>query len=321
MWHASWHICPDAVESDQGNLRIYDPATITVFGGTGFLGSRIVRALADAGRPVRIAARRPVRPSWATDRHLIELVAADVRDEARVANAVAGAAGVVNAVSLYVESGGDTFDAIHVQGAARVGRLAREAGVARVVLVSGIGADAASPSPYVRARALGERRLREACPEAVIVRPSVLFGTGDAFLAALAGISRLPVVPLFGRGDTRLQPVLVDDVAQGMVRLLGGPRSDARLFELGGAQVYRYREIVEMVLEHLGRRRLLLPVPFSVWRGLAALLELLPTPPLTRDQIMLMARDNIVGDGVGTFAELGVRPRSLEACLAWCLTK
>lgn len=299
---------------------MYDPATITVFGGTGFLGSRIVRVLADTGLPVRIAARRPQRPPWATDRHVIGLAVADVRDEAGVAAAVEGAAGVVNAVSLYVEAGGDdTFDAIHVRGAARVGRLAREAGVARVVLISGIGADPTSPSRYVRARALGEQRLREAFPEAIIVRPSVLFGTGDAFLAALARMARLPVVPLFGRGDTRLQPVLVDDVAQGIARLLGGTEASARLFELGGARIYRYREIVALVLTHLGRRRLLLPVPFIVWRSLAALLSVTADPPLTRDQVALMMRDNVVGKGVGTFAELGLRPRSLEACLAQAL--
>jgi uncharacterized protein YbjT (DUF2867 family) len=294
-------------------------ALTTILGGTGFLGNAIVRELASDGAPVRIAARHPVRPDWATDAHAIELATADIRDEASVVLALDGASAVVNAVSLYVESGGDTFEAIHVRGAARVGRAARMAGLERLVLVSGIGIDPASPSSYVRARTAGEQAVREAFPDAIIVRPSVLFGPGDAFLSTLAGVSRLPVIPLFGRGDTRLQPVLVDDVAKGIARLLGGAGGEQRLFEFGGGEVCSYREIVERVLGHFGRRRLLLPVPFPVWRLLAALLKPLPRPPLTRDQVILMEEDNVVSGRVGTFAELGVEPQALGACLGACL--
>jgi uncharacterized protein YbjT (DUF2867 family) len=285
---------------------------ITVFGGTGFLGGAIVRALAEAGTRVRIAARHPARPAWADDRHAIELATADVRDPASVARALEGASAAVNAVSLYVESGDLTFEAIHVQGAAHIARAARQAGLERLVLVSGLGSDLASPSPYVRARARGETATLEAFPDAVIVRPSVLFGPGDAFLSILAGISRLPVIPLFGRGDTRLQPVHVDDVAQGIARLLTGAGGNQRLFEFGGAKVYRYREIVKHVLAQQHRRRPLLPVPFWLWRALAGGLKVLPSPPLTRDQVILMQHDNVVGNGNGTFAALGVTPRALE---------
>lgn len=287
----------------------------TILGGTGFLGNAIARVLASGGAAVRIAARHPARPAWATDADDIELATADIREEASVARALKGASAVVNAVSLYVESGGDTFDAIHVQGAARVGRAARMAGIERLVLVSGIGIDEASPSRYVRARTAGEQAVREAFPEAIIVRPSVLFGPGDAFLSTLAGISRLPVIPLFGRGDTRLQPVLVDDVAKGIARLLDGAGAGQRLFEFGGGEVCSYREIVEQVLGHLGRRRWLLPVPFPVWRFLAVLLRPLPRPPLTSDQVILMERDNVVSGRVGTFSDLGIAPRALGACL------
>jgi uncharacterized protein YbjT (DUF2867 family) len=294
-------------------------ALSAVFGGTGFLGRAVVRELAAAGRPVRIAARHPVRPAWAQDGHAIELVAADIRDEAAIANALDGAANVVNAVSLYVESGADTFEAIHVEAATRLARLARTAGVARLVQLSGIGVDPSSPSRYVRARTHGEAVVREAFPGVLIVRPSVIFGPGDAFVAALAGVSRLPVIPLFGRGATRLQPVHVDDVARAIARLLAGAGGGRDTFELGGAEVLSYREILEAVLRCLGRRRLLLPVPFVLWRVMANVLQVLPRPPLTRDQVILMEQDNVVGEGVGTFADLGLSPAgfvgSLDALL------
>lgn len=294
--------------------------TTTVFGGTGFLGSVIVRQIVTSGRRVRIAARHPALPAWAGDDVGIELATADVRDEDSVARALDGAFAAVNAVSLYTESGGnDTFNAVHVEGAGRVARLAQDAGVRRLVLISGIGADTASPSSYVRARAHGEQSVRAGFPDAIIVRPSVLFGPQDAFLSNLARLSQLPVIPLFGRGDTRLQPVLVDDVARAVAHLTGSPDPPSSLFELGGAQVYTYREIVEQVLAHLGRRRPLIPVPFFLWRMLAALTRPLPQPPLTRDQVLLMQPDNVVGDGVGTFADIGITPHSLEESLPHCL--
>lgn len=286
-----------------------------VFGGTGFLGRHVVRALATSGARVRIVARRPALPAWSTDEHALELAAADIRDETAVARAVQGADGVVNAVSLYVESGADTFEAIHVEAAARLARAARAAGVARLVQLSGIGVDPASDSRYVRARTRGEAAVREAFPGALIVRPSVIFGPGDTFVSALTGVSRLPVIPLFGRGATRLQPVHVDDVARAIARLVEGAGGGRDTFELGGAEVLSYREILVAVLRRLGRRRLLLPVPFAAWRVIAAMLQPLPNPPLTRDQVILMEHDNVVGEGVGTFADLGLSPAAFVASL------
>lgn len=292
---------------------------ITVFGGTGFLGRVIVRQLLASGMTVRIAARHPSAPDLAGTDGQIELQSADIRNKDSVAQALSEATGVVNAVALYVEQGKATFQAIHVEGAERVARQSREAGIRSLVHISGIGADPASPSKYVRARALGEQRVHQALPDAVILRPSVLFGPHDAFLGSLKAVTRLPVVPLFGKGTTRLQPVYVEDVARAVLRALETPEAAGSIFELGGARIYSYREIVERVLAHLGRRRLLLPVPFAVWRLLARLASLLPNPPLTPDQVMIMENDNVAGSGVDTFDDLGIEPHSLEQMLSHCL--
>lgn len=292
---------------------------ITVFGGTGFLGATLVRELVELGRPVRLVARRPAWPAWAEPGDPLEVVAADIRRNDEVAAALDGAGPVVNAVSLYTQTRRLSFEAIHVDGAGRLARLAREAGVARLVQLSGIGANQRSPSPYVRARARGEAAVVEAMPKAIIVRPSVLYGPEDAFLAALARLTRLPAIPLFGRGETRLQPVHVVDAARALAHLTGGEAPRRRLFELGGDDVLRYRDILTLVMSHLHRECPLVPVPFLAWRALARMASMLPDPPLTRDQVVLMQHDNVVGDGVGTFADLGLAPRSLREALPACL--
>ncbi|GAB2788529.1 complex I NDUFA9 subunit family protein [Halomonas shantousis] len=285
---------------------------VTVFGGTGFLGRCIVRRLADAGITVRIAARHSHRVDVPGT---VEFQPTDVRDEAAVAQALQGAEAAVNAVSLYVERRGLSFDDIHVVAAERIARLAAQAGVATLVHISGLGVSTTSSSAYVRARAQGEQRVRAAFAQAVVLRPSVIFGPDDAFLSALEGMTRLPVIPLFGDGRVRLQPVHVDDVAAAVGRVVEWPAAAGRVFELGGAQAYRYRDILQAVLKSHDRQRPLLPVPFAVWHRLAALGSLLPNPPLTRDQVTLMESDNVVGQGADTFQTLGITPRSLEAAL------
>jgi uncharacterized protein YbjT (DUF2867 family) len=292
-----------------------------VLGGTGFLGRAVARRLLDAGWAVCCVARHAEQAAklFPADSRP-ELRAADIGDEAELRAVLQDADGVVNVVSLYVERGSATFEAIHVRGAERLARLAREAGVSSLVHISGIGADETSPSAYVRARARGERRVREVNPDAVILRPSVLFGPGDAFLRSLEMITRhLPVIPLFGDGSTRLQPVYVEDMASAIAQALERPEARGRIFELGGARVHTYREIVAMVLRHLGRRRLLMPVPFALWHGLAATASLLPGAPLTRDQVWLLQADNVVTAGAPGFSDLGIEPHALEALLAECL--
>ncbi|WP_018866190.1 MULTISPECIES: complex I NDUFA9 subunit family protein [unclassified Thioalkalivibrio] len=295
------------------------PKRITVFGGTGFLGRATVHELLDAGHTVRIASRRLVLPDSLQNHPRVEHCRADIRDDADVARAVEDARGVINAVSLYVEQRNLRFTTIHVEGAARLARAARNAGLERVVQISGIGADSRSPSSYIRARAQGEAAVLHEFPNAVIVRPSVLFGPGDAFLRNLAGLAPLPVIPLFGRGTTRLQPVHVSDIARALARLCADEPPTHPIYELGGPDILTYRQIVALVLTHLSRKRPMLPIPFTVWHALAALGSLLPNPPLTRDQLYLMQQDNIANPTLGTFADLGITPHSLEQSLPDCL--
>jgi len=290
--------------------------TVCVFGGTGFLGRRLVRRLAAEGAALRIAVRSPDRAQSvlrAADLQRVTVLRADVRDRASVAAAVAGADAVVNAVSAYVEKGGVTFESVHVHGAKTLAQEAAAAGVARLVLVSGIGADPQSPSPYIRARGRGELVVRQAFPGATIVRPSAMFGPGDALFGTLADLVRmLPVVPIIGGGRTRLQPVYVEDVAQAIVRLLADPETASRTYELAGPGVYTLRELVGFVLRIMNKHRLLVPVPFTVAEIQARLFEFLPSPPLTTGQVDLLRLDNLASGALPGFRELDIQPKALE---------
>lgn len=288
---------------------------VTVFGGTGFLGRHITARLVEDGTKVRVAVRHPEAASTAGP-NAIEAVRADVRDDDSVAAAVEGADSVVNAVGLYLERASETFTAVHVNGAQRVAQQAAQAGVRALVHISGIGADSGSESRYVRARAAGEAAVRAAFAQATILRPSVLFGPGDSFFNSLAGIARvMPVFPLFGHGDTRLQPVYVADVAKAAAKALSHSAAGGQIYELGGPRSYTYRALIELLLEQIGVKRILMPLPFVAWEAQASLFRLLPKPPVTRDQITLMKKDNVVGPGVPGFAELGIEPAAVETVL------
>lgn len=289
---------------------------VTVFGGTGFLGRRIVAQLAAAGATVRAASRHGGIP--AVDdaaRERTAAVAADVTDPGSVAAALDGADAAVNCVSLYVESRTATFHDIHVAGAATVAAAAAARGL-RLLHLSGLGADPRATSPYVRARGLGEDAVRAAHARTTILRPSVMFGPDDAFLNALDRICALtPIVPLFGDGGTRLQPVHVADVAAAAARAIEMPDAAGRVFELGGPRILTYRQLVEQVLRWKRRRRLLLPLPFAAWDLLAAAGRWLPAPPITDGQVALMKRDSVVSEALPGFAELGLTPRPLETVI------
>lgn len=289
---------------------------IVVFGGTGFLGRRIVRHLLDHGFLVRVASRHPERAAWIFGAGSAEAVNADVNDDRSVEAALDGAGAAVNAVSLYVEQGGRTFQSVHVEAARRVATLALAAGVRRLVHISGIGANAHAASRYIRSRGEGEEAVRAAFPAAVIVRPSVMFGEDDALIAGLVVLlRRAPIFPMFGSGATRLQPVHVEDVAEAVARILGAP-APFSVYELGGPRVLSYRELLETISTCVGRRPLLVPMPFALWRQLATAAEMLLRPPLTRNQVELMQRDNVVAFGSPGFETLGIVPQGIETVLA-----
>jgi uncharacterized protein YbjT (DUF2867 family) len=290
--------------------------TVSVFGGTGFLGRRLVRRLAAEGATLRIAVRSPDRARSvlrAADLDRVTVFRADVRDQASVAAAVAGVDAVVNAVSAYIEKPGVTFESVHERGARTVAEGAVSAGVARLVLVSGIGADPESGSRYIRARGRGELLVRQAFPSATIVRPSAMFGPGDALFGTLADIVRLlPVVPLIGGGRTRLQPVYVDDVAEAIVRMLADRGTAGQTYELAGPGVYTLRELISFALRLIDKRRLLVPMPFAVAEIQARLFEFLPSPPLTTSQVDLLRVDNLASGALPGFRELNIRPKTIE---------
>jgi uncharacterized protein YbjT (DUF2867 family) len=290
--------------------------TVVVFGGGGFLGRRLVDRLTAAGMSVRVAVRHPDPARIelrALGSDLITFVSADVRDRTSVAAAIAGADAVVNTVSAYVEKGGVTFEAVHVQGAETVAREALAAGVARLVHISGIGADPDSGSPYIRARAGGEVVVRQAFAKATIARPGAMFGPGDALFATLAEIARLlPILPLIGGGNTRLQPVYVGDVADAIASMLTDPGTVGQTYELAGPGVYTLRELVSLTLRLLGQRRLFIPVPFAVAEIQARLFELLPNPPLTTSQVDLLKADNVASGSLPGLQELRIQPKTVE---------
>ena len=293
--------------------------TVAVFGGTGFLGRRVVRHLRRCGLSVRSASRHPDwgNELFALDDPHLQSVEADIHDEQSVARVLAGAYGAVNAISLYVEHGTETFHSLHVECAQRLATQARQAGVERLVHVSGIGADVASPSRYVRKRGEGELAVRAAFADALLIRPAVMFGPDDLFLTTIITLlERLPIYPMFGRGLTRLQPAYVDDVAEAITRALQRTEKYPITFECGGPRVYSYEELLKAVAHEAGLKPKLIPIPFAAWHVLAWFAEMLPNPPITRNQVELMQVDNVASPEMPGFGELGISPLSIEDILS-----
>lgn len=297
---------------------------VTIFGGSGFVGRYIARRMAKQGWRVRVAVRRPneahfVKPYGAVGQ--VEPIFTNIRDDASVAAVLAGSDAVVNCVGILGEDRRQKFDTVQAEGAARVARLAAAAGVSRMVHISAIGADADSDSDYARTKALGEAGVLEHMPNAMILRPSIIFGTEDQFFNRFAGMARMaPVLPLVG-ADTQFQPVFVDDVAAAAVAGVTGDA--AGVYELGGPDVETMRALMQRMLGVISRRALLINLPFFVGSIMGSVLDFAQTVTLglftntmiTRDQVRLLRVDNVVGEGAKGFGDLGIEPTDMEAVL------
>jgi NADH dehydrogenase len=293
---------------------------VTVFGGSGFLGRHVVRALAYRGYRIRVAVRRPglagyLQPMGRVGQ--IHAVQANLRYPDSVAAALRDADVAVNLVGLLFERGRQRFDALMTEGAETVAKAASAIG-APLVHVSAIGADPDSHSHYARAKGEGEQKVRAAQNAAIIVQPSIVFGPEDDFFNRFGAMSRLsPALPLIGGGHTRLQPVFAGDVAEGVAKAVDGDLKPGTTYEFGGPDVHTFKELMEFVLATVGRRRLLLPIPFGLMKAQAAVLQFLPKPPITPDQVELLRHDNVVSDAAKrdgrTLEGLGIVPESIEA--------
>ena len=293
---------------------------VTVFGGSGFLGRHVVRALANRQYRIRVAVRRPelcgyLRPMGRVGQ--IHAVQANVRYPQSIAAAVRDADIVVNLVGILFERGRQRFDAVQTNGAEAVA-LAAKAVDARLVHVSAIGADENSLSDYARSKAEGERRVLAAEPAATVMRPSIIFGPEDDFFNRFAALACLsPLLPLPGGGHTRFQPAFAGDVAEAIAMGVDGSTKPGTIYELGGPDVRTFKDVMEFILATIERRRLLVPVPFALMKLQAAFLQFLPKPPLTPDQVELLKRDNVVSDDARrdsrTLEELGIVPESMAA--------
>jgi NADH dehydrogenase len=296
---------------------------VTIFGGSGFVGRQVVRALARRGWRIRAAVRRPdlagaLQPCGNPGQ--IVAVQANIRREYAwsVERAVEGADAVVNLVGLIDASGKQTFDEVMIDGARLIAEKAKATGLDRIVQVSAIGADADGTSAYARAKAAGEAAVLAELPNSVILRPSVIFGPDDGFFNLLGFLASLsPVMPLIGGGRTRFQPVFVRDVAEAVANAVEGGAKPGAVYELGGPEVKTYRECVEAVCAATHRKRLLVPLPFEIAKAQAVLLQLLPRPLLTVDQVEMLKTDNVVSAAAAaegrTLAGLGIDPTSIEA--------
>jgi NADH dehydrogenase len=289
---------------------------ITVFGGAGLVGRYTVRALAKAGYRLRVGVRRPNLAGYLTSMgHVgqIQLCKCDVRNDGAVRTALRGARGAVNLTgTLYPR--GQSFDDVHVAGAAAIAQFARDEGARTLVHVSAIGADVNGDSSYAHSKGEGERAVREIFPQAAILRPSAIFGPEDKFFNQFAALARYaPALPLPGGGVTKLQPVFAGDVAEAIGKCLEYPSAHGQIYELGGPRIYTFREIMELLLREIGRKRLLVPLPYPLMMLKATFLGLIPGSPLTRDLVRFARNDNVVAQGAKTFADLGIAPDSVEA--------
>ena len=306
------------------------PPLVTIFGGSGFVGRHVVRALAKRGYRIRVAVRRPdlaghLQPLGNVGQ--ISFVQANLRYRKSVDRAVDGADHVINCVGVLFESGRNTFEAVQDFGARAVAEAARATG-ATLTHISAIGADASSQSSYARTKGRAEAAILETLPAAVILRPSIIFGPEDGFFNKFAEMARFsPVLPLIGGGKTRFQPVYVTDVAEAVARSVDGKLTGGTIYELGGPQVLSFRECLDIMLKTIDRKRSFVSLPFGIASLMGSVASLVPfiTPPLTADQVVLLKSDNVVSakaEAEGrTFAGIGIEPTMLESILPTYLVR
>ena len=288
---------------------------VTVFGGSGFLGRHVVRALAKKGYRIRVAVRRPdlaghLQPLGRVGQ--IHAVQANLRYQRSIETAMRDADIVINLVGILFERGHQRFEAVHTSGAEAIA-LAAAAFGARLVHISALGADENAPSLYARSKATAEKLVLAALPSATILRPSIIFGPEDNFFNRFAAMARIsPVLPLVGGGLTRFQPVFAGDIAAAVLAAIEGRATRGPIYELGGPEVKTFKELMQFTLATIERRRLLLSLPFALAKLQASILQFLPKPPLTPDQVELLKADNVVSDTARregrTLEDLGIDP-------------
>jgi uncharacterized protein YbjT (DUF2867 family) len=313
---------------------------VTVFGGSGFIGRHLVQRLAASGASVRVAVRDPIAANFLKtmgDVGQVTPIYVDVHNDASVANALTGSHAVVNLIGILYERGTQQFDTIHCDGAARIAREAKSAGVERLIHMSALGASTTSPSRYAWSKAAGEIAVREAFPESVIFRPSVVFGPHDEFFNLFAALARLsPVLPVFGcplptfkdgavdiygDGGVKFQPVYAGDVADALMKCVTDSATTGQTYELGGPVIYSFKALMELILEATDRKCLLAPTPYFVASLQAFFLQFMPKPLLTPDQVTLLRSDNVVSGSTPTLADLGVNATAAEVILPTYLDK
>lgn len=299
------------------------PKLITVFGGSGFIGRYVVRALAKSGHRIRVAVRRPdlaghVQPLGAVGQ--IKAIQANLRYRWSIDRALEGADAAINLVGILNEGGRQTFDAVQAFGPRAVGEAARAAGIDNIVHISAIGADQPSTIGYMRSKAEGESGLLDAAPQSVIMRPSIVFGAEDGFFNRFAAMARLsPVLPLIGGGRTRFQPVFAGDIGEAIAAAIDGAARRGAIYELGGPEVLTFRECLKRMLAVTQRSRTLLPIPWSIAKVIGKVGNVLPGAPITSDQVRMLQFDNIVSPeaeaDARTLKGLGIEPTALEVVL------
>lgn len=302
-------------------ISLNNRTLVTLYGGSGFIGRNVVRLLAKTGARMRVAVRRPdlaghLQPLGGVGQ--INAVQANVRYPDSLRAAAEGADAVINLVGILAASGRQTFKAVQDEGARHVAEAARAGGAKVFVQLSAIGANSASPSIYARTKAAGEKAVQDVLPEAVIVRPSVVFGPEDQFFNRFAALARIsPALPLIGGGRTRFQPVYVGDVAKAVLAGLTGKARAGTVYELGGPEIMTMEEVMTRVLAYTMRRKWLVPLPFPLAKLQGAILQWLPNPPLTLDQVRLLETDNVVSEAAlrdgRTLEGLEIEPVAVEA--------